>query len=427
MDETLRDVLEEEVDSSEDEHEASAGAADATPKKSGWLSGIVGAVKTVGSGVKKVGGLGLGLMGKAYNAATGKKSLPAAPEEVKQRLKSTRHKDASDSGGIACKDVATVKDQRSVFSEVIKQIGKNVFAGRDLMYTTFPIRASMGVSILELISRQSSFAPRFLTRAAASDPVERLKLVVTNYIAGLHCTTGFRKPLNPILGETYQAHMDDGTQIFMEQSSHHPPVSSWHVTGADKCYEFFGFVGYVATFRYNKFKVLHSGPRVIRFKDGAEITFDSPVDQYVNLFYGEVRHETLGNMTFKDEKNGLTCHFEFQAFSDAPNDVCAGDIRDAGGNVISRLLGSWLGFVDWDGKCYWDINTHTPDAVHRTPNPLPSDSRYREDAVLLNEGRLQESQDMKTRLEEAQRRDRRLRAAARKEAEAEHDPHGDAL
>lgn len=73
--------------------------------------------------------------------------------------------------------------------------------------------------------------------------------VLTPRLPGLHCTTGFRKPLNPILGETYQAHMDDGTQIFMEQSSHHPPVSSWHVTGADKCYEFFGFVGYVATFR----------------------------------------------------------------------------------------------------------------------------------------------------------------------------------
>ncbi len=52
------------------------------------------------------------------------------------------------------------------------------------MYTTFPIRASMGVSILELISRQSSYAPSFLTKAAASDPVERMKLVVTNYIAG---------------------------------------------------------------------------------------------------------------------------------------------------------------------------------------------------------------------------------------------------
>ena len=94
----------------------------------------MGAVKTVGSGVKKVGGFGLGLVGKAYNAATGKRTRPTAAEDVKARVKSTRHKDASDSGGIACKDAATVKDQRSVFSEVIKQIGKNVFAGRDLMY-----------------------------------------------------------------------------------------------------------------------------------------------------------------------------------------------------------------------------------------------------------------------------------------------------
>jgi hypothetical protein len=183
---------------------------------------------------------------------------------------------------------------------------------------------------------------------------------------------------------------------------------------------------------------------MIRFKDGTEITFDSPVDQYayvlrahvfrnslfvryVNLFYGEVRHETIGSMTFKDEKNGLTCHFEFHAFDDVPNDVCSGELRDANDRVVSRLLGSWLGFVDWDGQCYWDINKHTPHAVHRSPNPLPSDSRYRADAILLNQGKLQESQDTKTRLEEEQRRDRRLRAAARKEADDHHDPHGDAL
>jgi hypothetical protein len=72
VDETLRDVLEEEVGSSDDEHvicffaclfpkkalltccpclqsgEPAGEAADVTPKKTGWLSGIVGAVKTVG-------------------------------------------------------------------------------------------------------------------------------------------------------------------------------------------------------------------------------------------------------------------------------------------------------------------------------------------------------------------------------------------
>ncbi len=94
--------------------------------------------------------MGLGLMGKAFNAATGKKSKPAAPEDVKQRVKSTRHRDASDSGGIACKDVATVKDQRSVFSEVIKQIGKNVFAGRDLMYP-FPTSVNVPLAIFSTL------------------------------------------------------------------------------------------------------------------------------------------------------------------------------------------------------------------------------------------------------------------------------------
>lgn len=46
---------------------------------------------------------------------------------------------------------------------------------------------------------------------------------------------------------------------------------------------------------YNKFKVLHSGPRMIRFNDGAEITFDSPVDQYADVFRPHIcRDSVLG-------------------------------------------------------------------------------------------------------------------------------------
>lgn len=42
----------------------------------------------------------------------------------------------------------------------------------------------------------------FLTRASeVRDPVERLKLVVTFVIAGLHRGLRQKKPFNPILGE----------------------------------------------------------------------------------------------------------------------------------------------------------------------------------------------------------------------------------
>ena len=37
------------------------------------------------------------------------------------------------------------------------------------------------------------------------------------------------KPFNPILGETYQSRFNDGTKCFLEQTSHHPPVSHFEV------------------------------------------------------------------------------------------------------------------------------------------------------------------------------------------------------
>lgn len=51
-------------------------------------------------------------------------------------------------------------------------------------------------------------------------------------LSGLH--HGFekwKKPFNPILGETWQADMCDGSTMYMEQISHHPPVSAFHLEG----------------------------------------------------------------------------------------------------------------------------------------------------------------------------------------------------
>jgi hypothetical protein len=46
---------------------------------------------------------------------------------------------------------------------------------------------------------------------------------------------------------------------------------------------------------------------------------------------------------------------------------------------------------------------------------LPSDCSFRRDVMLMKEGRMQEAQDQKTAIEELQRKDRRLRAAAAKD------------
>ncbi len=63
-----------------------------------------------------------------------------------------------------------------------------------------------------------------------------MKLVITFCISGFHSSAEkLRKQFNPILGETYQASFQDGTTIFAEQISHHPPISAWQVFGPNVC------------------------------------------------------------------------------------------------------------------------------------------------------------------------------------------------
>jgi oxysterol-binding protein-related protein 8 len=64
------------------------------------------------------------------------------------------------------------------------------------------------------------------------DPVKRFVSVVKFYLSGWHIKPpGVKKPLNPIIGETFAAYWDypDNTRGYYvsEQTSHHPPKSSY--------------------------------------------------------------------------------------------------------------------------------------------------------------------------------------------------------
>jgi len=72
-------------------------------------------------------------------------------------------------------------------------------------------------TILEIIGKvPDSKAMYFNAAAASNDPLERMKHVITASYAYLYPCHMWDKPLSPILGETYQASLEDGTQIFTE-------------------------------------------------------------------------------------------------------------------------------------------------------------------------------------------------------------------
>lgn len=146
-------------------------------------------------------------------------------------------------GGFALHDDELHKRQRSAAKEFIKQIGKKLMNGKfDLTRVGFPIKCMGPLSILEQVPVASCSSPIYLNYAAGlSDPVERMRLVMVNSISYYYLGNIFEKPLNPILGETFQAIGGDGSGVFAEQTSHHPPTSHFYVHGPNGAYFFHGW------------------------------------------------------------------------------------------------------------------------------------------------------------------------------------------
>lgn len=92
-------------------------------------------------------------------------------------------------------------------------------------------------SILEVIARSQHVYSLYINYAAQqTDPVERFKMVLLTIPCNPFAIKVFDKPLNPILGETYEAWGQDGAKIYMEQTSHHPPISHTIIDGPDGLY-----------------------------------------------------------------------------------------------------------------------------------------------------------------------------------------------
>ena len=144
---------------------------------------------------------------------------------------------------------------------MIKKMGKSLLASKEeksVVNVSFPVYIFEPRSYLERLTDHWCYLPDMMTKAAtATDPVERMRWVVTELIAGLHNTCTQLKPFNPILGETYEAKYEDGTQVFCEQSSHHPPVSNLEVLGPNNSYHIYGFGEWLASFGGNTVKGIY--------------------------------------------------------------------------------------------------------------------------------------------------------------------------
>ena len=121
-------------------------------------------------------------------------------------------------GGFALTDKQVISKFRGAFKSLVGQIGSQIMKGDfNLTTVSLPIKAMDHNSILQTIATMGTISSHFYTLAAQSaDPIERMKMVITGSIAYLEPTHHWNKPLNPILGETYQAQSLDGSRYYLE-------------------------------------------------------------------------------------------------------------------------------------------------------------------------------------------------------------------
>ncbi|CAH0482402.1 unnamed protein product [Peronospora belbahrii] len=340
------------------------------------------------------------------------------------------------SGGLKLIDKEVAKKQGGVVKDVIKSAGAKILEGKSAVSLSLPVRIFEPRTNLERVCDLMLYAPTFLNVAyAQNDALERFKYVMTFAVAGLHHSIGQLKPFNPILGETFQSTLNDGTDVNCEHTSHHPPISNFQFTGEK--YSIAGFVLWHASMSVKSNAMLNTnkGPIRVTFPDaedvsGTTIEYNLPYLQIGGLLWGDRTVDIMGNMVFEDKKNHFQCELRLNpdaksgmggifSSSKTPTDSLRGTILDTSvspAREICDVSGSWLHDLVFDNKTYWSIDKHQSGYMMPYPKEkiLASDSRHREDLHYLAAGDLDESQEWKVKLEVLQRADRKLRLDGRR-------------
>lgn len=323
------------------------------------------------------------------------------------------------SGGVECCNPDEIKSQEGIVTELLKTAGKTLMEGKNVVGVSLPVRIFEPRSSIERMTDMWSFGPIYLNRAASTqDPVERMKNVMAFGLSGLYMLCKQMKPFNPILGETYQGYWPDGSEINCEHTSHHPPITHFHVVDANKRFTFSGYYELKGKLKGNSVIAHQYGPNNIKFKDGSIVTFILPPFKLNGLLFGARIMEFQDNIVFTDKKNDLQAKLTFyentSMFSKNlhPTDHFEGAITKISdpSHEYSKFEGLWTSYIEFDGKRYWDLKAVDPIDHIDTTEPLESDCRYREDLIFLAKKDMAKAQEHKIRLEKIQRADRKLRA-----------------
>ncbi|TPX62431.1 hypothetical protein SpCBS45565_g07040 [Spizellomyces sp. 'palustris'] len=308
--------------------------------------------------------------------------------------------------------------------------------GKDLSTVAMPIALNEPLNLLQKLCEELEYCELLDQAASITDPVDRLALIAAFAVSGYASTIhrAGRKPFNPLLGETYECVREDkGFKFVSEKVSHHPPIMACHAESPN--YIFFQDSQVKTKFWGKSMELIPTGTVHVAFPAlGEHYTWTKVTTCMRNVFSSGRYLEHYGIMKITSHSSGHYCELSFKEsgyFASAKNEV-VGTICGPKGQKLMSLSGNW-------DKSLQKFHESAPNALEvvwrARPNPpnhpeiygftsfalelneltpdleglLPiTDTRYRPDQRMYEEGRDEEAEREKQRLEQKQRDHRKM-------------------
>ncbi|XP_034026205.1 oxysterol-binding protein 2 isoform X2 [Thalassophryne amazonica] len=333
--------------------------------------------------------------------------------------------------------------------------------GKELSKIPMPVNFNEPLSMLQRLTEDLEYHELLDKAAHCDSSLEQMCLVaafsVSSYSTTVHRTA---KPFNPLLGETYELDRleDFGYRSLCEQVSHHPPAAAHHVI-SQRGWTLWQEITIASKFRGKYLSIMPLGAIHLHFHSSRNHYIWRKVTSTVhNIIVGKLWIDQSGDIEIVNHRTKETCQLKFSPYSyfsrDLPRKVM-GVVSDSAGQAHYTLSGTWddkmqsakiikssRGASGSEGR-QDTYQTLSPRLLWKK-YPLPenaenmycfsalaltlnepedgvglTDSRLRPDQRLMEDGRWDEANSEKQRLEEKQRAVRRRREAEASNALAE--------
>ncbi|XP_008419846.1 oxysterol-binding protein-related protein 3-like [Poecilia reticulata] len=306
--------------------------------------------------------------------------------------------------------------------------------GKDLSKVAMPVQLNEPINTLQRLCEELEYSELLDIANQTEDPYQRMVYVATFAISA-YASSYYRagsKPFNPVLGETYECDRPDkGFRFIAEQVSHHPPVSACHSDSKNFC--FWQDVRWKNKFWGKSMEIVPMGTTHVTLPAfGDHYEWNKVTSCIHNILSGQRWIEHYGEMAIKNmNSNVCQCKVTFvkaKSWSSTVNEI-EGVVTDSNGKVVHTIFGKWHESVFQgdppSATCIWRANPmpveqeqyygFTQFAVELNEldsslRPLlpPTDTRFRPDQRLLEEGNIDGAEEQKQRIEQLQRERRRV-------------------